>query len=277
MTLIKFLLSKKFLINLVLGIVFLFLCLFLVLKYLDAYTMNGETISVPDLKGMKLNEANDVLTEKSLKYVILDSVYVPKEKKGIIIEQEPEADELVKKNRTIYVTITKVVPPQVDMPNVVDMSQRLAIAKLESCGLKVGELNYMPSECLNCVLEQQFKGKEIKPGTKIKKGSVIDLVLGMGISNQKIMAPYVIGMNIDSAKKVLKSSYLNVGVEIYEGCKTAEDSSKAVVYKQKPIRSQNILINMGSPVDLWLTLDNTKVKIDSLQLDSLSSDSTINK
>jgi hypothetical protein len=277
MTLLKFLLSKKFLINLVLGIAFLFLCLFLVLKYLDAYTMNGETISVPDLKGMKLNEANDVLTEKSLKYIILDSVYVPKEKKGIIIEQEPEADELVKKNRTIYVTITKVVPPKVDMPNVVDMSQRLAIAKLESCGLKVGELNYMPSECLNCVLEQQFKGKEIKPGTKIKKGSVIDLVLGMGISNQKIMAPYVIGMNIDSAKKVLKSSYLNVGVEIYEGCKTAEDSSKAVVYKQKPIRSQNILINMGSPVDLWLTLDNTKVKVDSLQLDSLSSDSTINK
>lgn len=258
---LKPLFSKAFFINLLIIISVIILIIWGVFKYLNSYTLNGETISVPQLEGLTISEVEKTLNEKNLRYQILDSIYIEKGEKGVVLEQQPLADELVKQNRTIYITTSKIIAPKISMPDVIDMSLRLASAKIESYGLRVGKLSYFPSECVNCVLETKIKGKKIDINQAIAKGSVIDLVLGSGTSSERVIVPYVIGLNLEESADRLQSSFLNIGATIYEDCKTSEDSLNARIYRQNPIRSENSAINMGSSVDLWLTCDTAKIKI----------------
>ncbi len=64
------------------------------------------------------------------------------------------------------------------MPKLVDRSTRQAISMIESYGLKQGKVTEIGGDCNGCVIKQFYKGKEIKPGDPIKKGSKIDLAVG---------------------------------------------------------------------------------------------------
>jgi len=266
----KFLFSKAFLINLLIIIIVIIGAIWGIFKYLDSYTLNGETISVPLLEGLTVEETKQSLTEKNLRYQILDSIYVENSDKGVVLEQQPLANDLVKKNRTIYITVSKVIPPKISMPDVVDLSLRIAAAKIESYGLNVGKLSYFPSECVNCVLEAKIKGKVIEHNQQISKGSTIDLVLGSGTSSEKVFAPYLIGLTKEEALQKIQASFLNIGAEIYDDCLTKDDSTSSRVYKQSPIKSENTVVNMGSPIDLWFTCDTTKINV----IAPIDSDST---
>lgn len=257
----RFLFSKAFLINLLAALLLICLIIWGIFKYLDSYTNNGKTISVPQLEGLTLAEAEETLKEKKLRFQILDSIYVESAERGVVLEQNPVENDLVKENRTIYITISKVLAPKISVPDVIDMSHRLATAKIESYGLKIGELSYQPSECVNCVIDLKHKGKSIKPNDKIEKGSVLDIVLGSGTSSEQVMAPYLIGLSKEDAIKSLQSSFLNMGAEIYNDCETKEDSLNAKIYKQSPKRSENVIVNMGTSVDVWFTSDTSKIKI----------------
>jgi beta-lactam-binding protein with PASTA domain len=260
----KFIFSKAFLINILLAIVFAVLVIWGIFKFIDSYTHHGETISVPPLEGLTIKEVKTVLEEKKLRYTILDSIYVPEAEKGVVLDQNPRMDDLVKENRTIYITVSKVVPPKIMMPDVVDMSLRLAIAKLESYGLKV-ETKHTPSECVNCVLMQEIKGKEIKANTPINKGSIIVLTIGSGTSNEKVLVPYLINLTQEEAKQKLMEASLNIGLPYFsENCKceTKSDTLMAKIYKQEPIHNRNVAVNMGSEIDIYLTCDTSMIKYD---------------
>ena len=272
----KFIRSKAFLINFGSAILFSLLVIWGVFKFIDSYTLHGETISVPSLEGLSISEVEKILEEKNLRYTILDSIYLPGEEKGVVLEQNPSPNDLVKENRNIYITTSKIVPPKVSMPNVVDMSQRLAIAKVESYGLKV-KTKYIPSECVNCVLRQEINGKEVKPNDKVKKGSIVLLTIGSGTSNERVLVPYVIDLTRDEAESILMESSLNIGFSDYENCKckTSEDTLKAKVYRQSPIRSKSVAINMGSSVDLYFTCDTNLINFNPPVIDTTGLD-TIN-
>ena len=268
----KFIFSKTFLINIVIALLLAVGIILGIFKFIDGYTHHGETISVPSLEGLPVADVKTVLSEKGLRFAILDSIYVPKAEKGVVLDQNPRADDFVKLNRTIYITISKVIPPKITMPNVVDMSLRLAVAKLESYGLKV-QTKYKPSECVNCVLSQELNNKKIDPKTPINKGVTILLIIGSGTSNTKVLAPYLIGLSQDEARQKLMKSSLNIGFSDYSNCETLEDSLNAKVFRQTPVRSQNIAINMGSDVDLYFTCDTSLIDINPPVIDSTLIDS----
>jgi beta-lactam-binding protein with PASTA domain len=270
----KFIRSKSFLINLGAAILFVIIAIWGTFKFIDSYTLHGETISVPSLEGLAIDEVEALLEEKKLRFVILDSLYIPEAEKGVVLEQNPLANELVKENRTIYITTSKVVPPKISMPNVVDMSLRLAIAKLESYGLKV-KTQHRPSECVNCVLKQEINGKEVKLNDKVKKGSVVLLTIGSGTSNEKVLVPYLISLTKEEAESKLMGASLNIGFSDYEDCQceTSEDTLNAKVYRQSPIRSENVAVNMGSAVDLYFTCDTNLVNFNPPVIDTTGIDS----
>jgi len=272
-SLFKFIFSRAFIINIILALLFAAGVIYGIFNFLDRYTLHDQTISVPQLEGLNINDVESTLTDKKLKFIILDSIYVEKAEKGVVLEQNPSAESLVKENRTIYITITTLTPPKISMPNVVDMSQRLALAKIESYGLKVGDLKYIPSGCVNCVLKQEIDGKEVKANEKIEKGSIIDLTLGSGSNSEKVNVPYLSNLNKAEAIAKIQSSFLNFGAEIYEDCETAEDTLNAKVFKQSPRSGENAVINMGSSIDLWFTADTSKINFDATQLDSILTDS----
>lgn len=147
-------------------------------KLLGTYTHHGETAEVPDFKNKTIAELDNFITNKNVKYTIIDSIYDPNENPGIVIKQDPEAKSLVKHNRTIYLYVTSTQPPQIAMPKLVDRSTRQAMLMILSYGLKVGKIEEIAGDCKGCVLKQFYKGKEIQPGEPIKKGSKIDLAVG---------------------------------------------------------------------------------------------------
>ncbi len=175
---LKFIKSKVFLKHLAIAVVSLIIILWSLFKLLGVYTHHGETAEVPNFKGKTMSELDNFVADKNVGYVIIDSIYDPNEKQGIVIKQDPEAKSLVKHNRIIYLYVTSTQAPQIAMPKLVDRSTRQAVFMIESYGLKVGKITEIASDCKGCVLQQFFKGKEILPGQAIKKGSKIDLVIG---------------------------------------------------------------------------------------------------
>jgi eukaryotic-like serine/threonine-protein kinase len=256
---LSFIISKLFLKNLLRVIaVFIFIIL-LIFTWLRIYTRHSQGITVPDYFGMSVDQVDKITKEKKLRFMVVDSVYVTNAKKGTILDQNPVPGFKVKKNRTIFLTINAVNPEKVMVPNVTGTSLREAKAVLEMRGLVVGRILYIPDIAMNYVLKQQIKGKEIVEGTLISKGSRIDLVLGKGQTNQTIDVPSLIGMRLYEAEQKLINAYLNPGAIIYDNSVlSSDDSMSARIYKQRPdINAAGI--NLGSPVDMWLTIAVSKI------------------
>jgi eukaryotic-like serine/threonine-protein kinase len=173
-----FLKSKQFFVQL--GIVFavIFILFFGTIKWLSSYTNHGDFVEVPDFKGQKIASLDTFIQNKEISYQIIDSIYDPKEKSGVVLRQDPEANSKVKHNRTVYLSVTGMVAPQIAMPKLIDRSERQARLILVTYGLKVGRIIEKSADCNGCVLSQSIKGKEVTEGEFVKKGSVINLIIG---------------------------------------------------------------------------------------------------
>ena len=257
----RFLVSKVFLINLLIALLLISGGLFATLSYLDSYTLHGQEIEVPELVGIHVTETDLAIQNKDQLLVeVSDSIFIKGKAGGTIIEQSPEAGKQVKQGRTIYLTLATNQPVKIKMPRLVDRSLRQATSILETYGLEVGEMVYKPDMCTNCILEQKMGGETIEAGARVRKGSVIDLVVGQGLGNELVMVPYLLEFNIEMARDLLQSKSLNLGAPLYdETVKTAEDSANALVYRQLPPFSQEPSVRMGASIDLFLTLDTNKV------------------
>ncbi len=244
----EFLKSKHFLRQLIIASAISVAIIWGALKLLDLYTMHGQSITVPVLEGLMLDDVERILSENDLRYVINDSIFDSDRVKGSIAWQDPAPGTEVKKNRTIYLTMVAVLPEMTPMPNLIDLSRRQAIALLETHGLEVGRLEYRPDIARNAVLEQKFNEGAIEPGTAVEKGTAIDLVLGEGLGDHIVTVPMVIGMPRDEAIRTLNLSSLNVGDEVYMD----EADVNIRVYMQKPDPlDQPRYLQAGSAVDLF--------------------------
>lgn len=170
--------SKKFLLHLLLALVTLGLIIYATLSWLKGYTGHAEYVEVPDFNGQELKNLDEFVKEKEVSYQIIDSIYDPKLKKGTVLQQHPEPGTKVKHNRRVYLYVTSSVAPQMLMPKLIDRSERQARLIIETYGLKLGKISETPADCNGCVISQSTGGKEIAAGLPVKKGSVINLVVG---------------------------------------------------------------------------------------------------
>lgn len=225
----------------------LFLGFFFV--YLPFTTNHGQTITVPDLSKLSLDEMKNILDDRDLRYEVSDCTFVAGAQPLTVIQQYPRANAKVKEGRKIYVTITKRVAPMVSMPNLVSMIDRSAALTLKSLGLEEGDRTYVPDVAKNSVLRQLYNGKEIAPGTPVAKGSRIDLEIGDGLGNTMFEIPNVVGLQLDEAEAAIRGSNLKVGTKI-----SVEDPEKEVgtVVRQRPEARSGERIRVGETMDLWV-------------------------
>jgi len=218
---------------------------------LKTYTHHRESIRVPDLKGFTVDQVEEVLESKALRYAIIDSAYAPDQLPRAVIEQNPKPNTEVKENRRIYLTINASTPPMVQVPNVIYSSLRNAEVQLKSVGLKVGHTEYIPDPARNAVLDIKQNGKKLKPGDKVNKGSSIDLVLGNGgITGNNVPVPKLIGLTFKEAKIVLMGLGLNLGATIEDG--NISNTGNAIVYHQSPESRTDATIGIGEPIDVFI-------------------------
>ncbi|WP_106791760.1 PASTA domain-containing protein [Aquimarina sp. Aq78] len=179
--LFKFIYSKIFLIQLVIAVAMLAILSYVALEWLESTTNHHQRIVVPSLSKKTLDEVGKVLEEKELRYEVQDSAnFNPDYPRYSVLEQNPVAGSEVKENRKIYVTLNPSGYRKIEVPNVVQRTRRQAEPKLVALGFKIGSVTYQPNIARDMVLELRHNGKRLKPGTKLMKTSVIDLVLGNG-------------------------------------------------------------------------------------------------
>lgn len=265
MSLRKFLVSRKFLLHLILAAVLILVLILLTLQGLKMYTRHGDSKPVPNFTGLSKTEARQLAQENQLEIEIVDSLYINDAAPGAVVDQVPEANHRVKKNRTIFITVNSTQPEQVILPQLTDISFRQAHVLIENCGLKIGNISYRPSEYKDLVLEVQKDSVELATGHKLPKGSTVDLVVGREQGNLVTDLPNVIGQTIPEAKTSLTDAMLNEGVIIFdESILSGEDSLNARIWKQRPNPKVTGTATLGSSVDLWVTVDELKIE-DAMQ------------
>ena len=155
--------------------------IYIALISLDSWTRHNEFVIVPDLSSKPLSEVEKILEDNHLRFEVVDSAnYNDKIPKYAVISQSPEANEKVKKNRKIYLTLNPSNYPKVTIPRVIQLTYRSADATLKSVGLSVGKVTYVNNIGKDVVLRMFYKGKEVKPGDLLIKKSIVDLDCGNG-------------------------------------------------------------------------------------------------
>lgn len=267
MFIVEFLRSKIFLRNVTVILILIFVLIIVALQVLKVITHHGESLTVPDLKGYTIDEVEKICKEKNLRFTIMDSMYVPDATFFTVVDQNPKPNSKVKRKRKIYLTISSDTPPRVKMPDLLDVTLRQALSILQSTGLKVGDLEYVPDIAQNVVLQVKKDGRIVRPGTFISKGSKIDLVLGDGLSSEKVSVINLVGLTYDEAVFALSGVGLNIGAVILD--EAVRDTLSCLVYKQYPEPS-DVMISQGEAVDVWLTKPEKFSKAKQNKPDSLN-------
>jgi eukaryotic-like serine/threonine-protein kinase len=260
--------------NLVMAGLLAFGAFFIFFQLLGWITQHGKYVTVPDVKGKSFEEARQLLEAQGFEVEVQDSVYIDTLQKLSIIKQAPLPNELVKVNRTIYLTINRMQAPLVTVPNFVGQTFRSVEMQLRTLGFKLGDTTFKPDFAVGSVLEQSINGIALKPGTPIPMGSKIDLVLGGGVQANEMNVPVLLGLTFQEAKTLLEVNGLIIGAVVVDGA--VGDSLNAFIIKQNPpIRNDEgapIRIRGGQLMDVWISMDKTK--IDSAQLKSVPKTST---
>jgi len=260
----RFLTSKPLWINVLAGFVVLVVLLLVFLSSLNIITHHGRTMKIRLVTGQSVDQAKKTLESEGFEIQIQDSIYNDTVPPLQVIKQFPEADNLVKVNRTVYLTINRAIAPEVDMPNLLSMTFRNAEMVLKRYGLKLGDTVFKPDFARNSVLDQEFKGNSIKPGTKIRQGSAVTLVLGNGVGTEFIV-PDLIGLTYREARAAIAETGLLIGSVLIEG--DVKDTLNAFVSRQNPDRFDYLRqlnhIRQGQVIDIWLSAEKMQRVIDS--------------
>lgn len=218
---------------------------------LSYYTRHGSGILVPKVINMPIDRALSTLKDQGFG-VSVDSVYVLDQVPGTVIEQDPDAGTNVKDGRMIYLKIVKNQAPPVALPDIIDAPYISAEATLSNYGLKIGDTTYKADIARNHVLEVKFAGQTIQTGTKIPKGSKVDLVLGDGSGASEVEIPDLVNQDLDAARFVLKNNGLALGIVTYQG--TITDSTNLIIVSQMPVKTDSVTkVANGTRINVTVT------------------------
>lgn len=275
----KFLMSKKFFIQLALAALILIILFFVLNSYLKFFTKHGNEQTLPDFYGYTLPEIDSIGYSDLYDFFVIDSMYDDHNRKGSVVIQNPTPGSTVKKGRNVYFTIVASSPEMVIMPDLKDLTLRQAVNILEANKLQTGKLIYSPSFDKNAVLEQFFQGDTIFAGDTLQKASIIDLMVGSGDRNYKIPVPFLIGLTREEAIYELNIASFNLGNEFYMDSIQDEFSR---VYMQEPLWDTELPYYPGDSIHIWYKSDTAfdfepylqlflpdSLQTDSLQIDSL--------
>jgi beta-lactam-binding protein with PASTA domain len=240
------LLKKPLWVNVLAGIGAVLFLIILFFFSLGWITGNGKTEKVPNVVGLDVLAAQKNIKALGFYVVLQDSIYVDTLARNGVLRQTPEADEVVKKGRTIYLTINRVIAPQVDMPNLIGFSLKSAQTYLKVLGLRIGSINLVTNRNKNVIIDQLVGANPIAPGTKISSGTMINFTVGDGGTSIGIEVPDLIGLTVQMAQSTLAGLGLTVGNIISSA--VIQDTANAYVIQQTPNPFSAQLDSLGMPI-----------------------------
>jgi eukaryotic-like serine/threonine-protein kinase len=267
--------------HIIIALLAAFLLLMGLTYYLDNYTSHGKETEVPQVAKKNLKEAIKILESKGFS-VDVDSTYRDSLPPFYVIKQFPEAGQKVKSGRTIQLVVNKGSAPMVEMPKTLGARLNIALMYLERSNLKLADTIFKPDYSYGTILQQLVNGVDVKPGTLVKYGTKVTLVVGSGFGNQIYGYPDFWGMTLKRALAMMDTLGLSRGAIILDP--GTKDSLNGMVYKQFPpqidvVTGQTTIIRQGNTVDLWIStlqrareVDTLSTPIDETQLDAIKAE-----
>lgn len=169
---------------------------------------SGEEVVVPQVVGMKQDQAVSELEALNLKYKIIEGEsdeYDP----GYVIDQSIDAGTKVKEGKIIELTVC-VGSDAVEVPDVTDKTEDAATLMLEDAGFKVE----VKEESSNDVDEGKVIRQSPNGGQKLNKGESVIIVVSTG--EEDVTVPNVIGLTKDDAIAKLSAANLKYSITSYE-------------------------------------------------------------
>ncbi len=180
-SLLKKLFANKIFANVLIMTTITGVLIILTLIGLNLYTHHNQSITVPNVKGLQVNEAAAFLSTAGLKYEVVDSVYRRGGIPGAILEQVPKASSQIKIGRTVFLTVQAFGQQMISVPDLTDYSQRQAVSLLEALGFTNIQIDEVYSEYKDLVIAVQYNNKPLKKGQKVPIDAFVRMQVGNGI------------------------------------------------------------------------------------------------
>jgi beta-lactam-binding protein with PASTA domain len=221
-------------VNILTGIGAFIVLLILFFFSLGWITGYGKTEKVPNVVGLDVIAAQKNLTELGFDVVLQDSVYVDTLARNAVLRQIPESDEIVKKGRTVYLTINRIVAPLIDMPY------------LKVLGLRLGVIKVVVDRNKNVIIDQMVGGRPISPGSKVASGTLINFLVGDGGASIGFDVPDLLGLTVEMARA--KIMFLGLQFGSISSVVDIQDTANAFVIQQNPNPFSGELDSLGMPM-----------------------------
>lgn len=194
------------------GVVVALLVLFLVGSAFGMFGRGGlgnqqekNTIEVPDVRGMTLDQATELLNKKGLGIKAEGEPQPSNEyKEGEIMSQDPSPLDMVEKNTTIHVVLSSGEEAKMTrVPKVIKLPEAEAEAAITQAKLivKQGEPQYSSEYEQGTVIS-------VSPneGAEVEEGTEITIIVSLGV--ERVPVPDLLGKKASDAEKMLKDAGL---------------------------------------------------------------------
>ena len=225
-----FLIVSLFLSVLVLGGVLLF----------SLFGGGGPSVEVPLVTGLTKDAAVKALRDRGLKPLIDAPEFSDSVPEGSVISQDPSDGTKASKGDEVHIVVSKG-PAQVDVPDLVGMTQTEAEAALRAVGLRVGTITNKNDKETPA---GQVISQDPAPGSTVARERTVDIVVSGGARTVRV--PDLTGLDEASARSRLLD--LGLTANVVDTCKVSERDDR--VLDQDPKAGQEV--TEGSAVRLTI-------------------------
>jgi eukaryotic-like serine/threonine-protein kinase len=167
--------------------------------------------SVPDLTGRTLAEAEELLREAKLERGDVAREFSDVFDKGVVMDQDPPADERIPVNSEVSVTVSRG-PERADVPFVVGLPEEQAVQSIQGAGFDVEIRREPDAEVEEGIVASQ----DPAGGTPATAGDTVVILVSTGA--EEIPLPDVTGQDADDAEAMLEE----LGLEVSQAEETGE-------------------------------------------------------
>ena len=271
--------KKQIIVSIVAMLSILAIILYVTMYSLEVYTNHGESIEVPDLISLRVEDAEKLLEIRDLMIIVNDSICKGNGLGGIIKDQTPKAGSRVKEKRKIYLTVTRTTDCSASIyyNQIIGRPLEFVKRQLQRNQLRLGSITYVPGgKAENTVTKAFVKGVPIfieadfskgdKPPTapqKVPHGSLVDLVLLEGIDATAKRIPRLVCNRVDEAEFILMGSQFIRGT--IHCNQVINDTMSAWIWKQSPTPGEES--TQGTGIDIWIMSDEPTGCLDTSDID----------
>jgi beta-lactam-binding protein with PASTA domain len=242
--------AKYFWISLVTSLIVSSIMSFVFIIFVSPYITTKKTkVEVPNIAGMKEDQASLVLKNKGLFLLVSGKREDQNYESGIILEQDPLPGFTIEKGSLVKVVINAEgsAPAEDAIPDVRGQQLMVAKERIEKSGYILGRIEFAESDTY---VKDQVMKTDPSPGTKSVKGTMVNIIVSTGIS--EITVPSLYRKSIGSARRALEDNGLKLGNIRYT---TNIEFPFDIIVSQSP--ASGTTVNSGTAVDVVVNREGT--------------------